>query len=161
MPDEDHSDEPTAPLPEVAAPSDPAPSRRATITVVVLVGVLVLVLCGGGSAALYLLGTADRQPAAAASIPPSPRGRPSNAAPPSPSFDPGSIIKGNCVVNQGTDEVPVIRAATCGPGTFQVLVRIDSTSDTTKCREVPGTTHHYFYSTTPATLDFVLCLRKQ
>jgi len=166
VPDEDHSDEPTAPLPETPPPAEPtAPaetprSRRGTVTLIALVGVLALVLCGGGTAALYLVDTADRQPAAAASKPPTPRSHPESAAPPSPSFDPGSIIRGNCVVNQGTDDAPMIRLASCGPGAYDVLVRIDSTSDTTKCRTVPGATHHYFYSTTPATLDFVLCLRK-
>ena len=129
----------------------------------VLVGVLAVVLCGGGAAGLYLVGAKDRQPAGSASAsvpPPTPHSRPPTATA-SAAFDPGSIIRGNCVTNTGTDEAPVLHLATCGPGTYLVLVRIDSTSDVTKCRTVPGVTHHYFFSTTPATLDFVLCLKKQ
>jgi hypothetical protein len=168
VPEEDPFDEPTAPLPvpdSADDPTDALPVQRklgGRVLLGVLIGVLVLVLCGGGAAALYLVGTKDRQPAAAAASapPPTPRAHPSSATP-SPAFDPGSIIRGNCVTNTGNDEAPVLHLVACGPGTYLVLVRIDSTSDVTKCRTVPGVTHHYFYSTTPATLDFVLCLRKQ
>jgi hypothetical protein len=48
----------------------------------------------------------------------------------------------------------------CAPGTFQVLAKFDGTNDVTKCKQVPSSTHHYFYETTPKTLDFVLCLKK-
>jgi len=169
--DEPGQDEPTALIGQPAAPAEPpaeqsapAPgrSRGPAIVLAALVGVLVVVLCGGGVAALYLIGTKDRQPPAARSAPPSPSSRPSSPSPrPSPTFDPGSIIKGNCVVNEGPDAAPVLRVVPCGPGTYQVLVRIDSTADVTKCRTVPGATHHYYYETTPPTLDFVLCLKKQ
>jgi hypothetical protein len=64
------------------------------------------------------------------------------------------------VQNTGTEDAPMLRVVTCGPGTFQVLSRIDGTVDIGKCKQVPGSTHHYFYDTTPDTLDFVLCLKK-
>jgi hypothetical protein len=140
----------------------PTPSRGSTALLVVLVSVLVVVLCGGGVAALYLIGSKDRQPVAAGgSGPPTPvaTNRPSSAAP-SSSYDPTTIIKGQCVKNEGTDDAPVLKVVACGPGTFQVLAKFDATSDITKCKQVPGSTHHYFYETTPKTLDFVLCLKK-
>jgi hypothetical protein len=134
-----------------------------TALLVVLVSVLVVVLCGGGVAGLYLLGTKDRQPtgSAAATGPatPTPANR-SPSASPSAAYDPTSIIKGNCVVNTGTDDTPVLKVVACGPGTFQVLAKFDGTNDVTKCKQIPSSTHHYFYETTPKTLDFVLCLKK-
>jgi len=142
---------------------DPTPAAGSTALLVVLVSVLVVVLCGGGVAALYLLGTKDRQPtgSAAASGPATPT--PADHAPsasPSLSNDPNLIIKGNCVTNTGTDDAPVLKVVACGPGTFQVLAKFDGTDDVTKCKQIPSSTHHYFYQTTPKTLDFVLCLKK-
>ncbi len=139
----------------------PTPSTGSTALLVVLVSVLVVVLCGGGVAALYLIGSKDRQPVAAGSGPTTPAAtsRPSSASP-SGSYDPTAIIKGQCVQNVGTEDAPVLKVAACGPGTFQVLARIDGTIDTTKCKQVAGSTHHYFYDTTPDTLDFILCLKK-
>ena len=138
-------------------------ARGSTALLVVLVSVLVVVLCGGGVAALYLLGTKDRQPTGSvtASGPATPT--PADHAPsasPSVSNDPNLIIKGNCVTNTGTDDAPVLKVVACGPGTFQVLAKFDGTDDVTKCKQIPSSTHHYFYQTTPKTLDFVLCLKK-
>jgi hypothetical protein len=145
-------------------PERPTPGAGSTALLVALVSVLVIVLCGGGVAALYLIGSKDRQPTAAGpggGGPATPTGtnRPPSASP-SASYDPSAIIKGQCVVNEGTDETPVLKVVTCGPGTLQVLAKIDGTTDATKCKQVPGSTHHYFYDTTPDTLDFVLCLKK-
>jgi hypothetical protein len=139
----------------------PTPATGSTALLVVLVSVLVVVLCGGGVAALYLIGSKDRQPVAAGSGPATPAAtnRPSSASP-SGSSDPTAIIKGQCVQNVGTEDAPVLKVVACGPGTFQVLARIDGTIDTTKCKQVAGSTHHYFYDTTPDTLDFILCLKK-
>lgn len=137
-------------------PAPPPPAGSSTALVVLLVSVLVVVLCGGGVAALYLIGLKDRQPAVASGA-----ANGSPGASTSPSFDVSSIVKGQCVVNDGSETVPVLRAVTCAPGTFKVLDRIDGTIDTNKCKQVPGTTHHYFYDTSPDSLDFVLCLKKQ
>jgi hypothetical protein len=161
-PDErpDAYDRPPEPPEEPA----PAPTRGSTALVALLVSVLVLVLCGGGVAALYLIGAKDRTPTASGTGS-APASTPTKAASPSasasPSFDPNSIIKGQCVVNEGTQDAPVLRPAACGPGTFQVLARFDGTIDKNKCKSVPGSNYHYFYDTSPDTLDFVLCLKKQ
>jgi len=141
---------------------EPTPSQGSPVLLVALVSVLVLVLCGGGVAALYLIGAKDRQPTATGAggpATPTPTNRPASPSG-SPSYDPSAIIKGQCVRNDGTDDAPVLKVVACGPGTFQVLAKIDGTTDTTKCKQIPGSTHHYFYETTPNTLDFVLCLKK-
>ena len=41
------------------------------------------------------------------------------------------------------------------------LAHFDGTKDDTKCDTVAGSTHKFFYDTSPDTLDFVLCLKKQ
>jgi len=144
-------------------PRPPAPGRNSTALVVVLVSVLVLVLCGGGVAALYLIGAKDHP--RAASGPGAPASRAATQAAASASAgasttDPNSILKGQCVVNDGSADAPVLRAVGCGPNTFEVLARFDGTTDNAKCKTVPGSNFHYFYDTSPDTLDFVLCLKK-
>jgi len=142
---------------------DPTPAAGSTALLVVLVSVLVLVLCGGGVAALYLIGTKDRQPAGTAAVggaaTPTSTNRAASASA-AASNDPSAIIKGQCVVNEGPQDAPVLKVVPCGPGTLQVLAKIDGTIDFAKCKDIPGSTHHYFYDTTPDTLDFVLCLKK-
>jgi hypothetical protein len=142
-----------------AEPGTSARQPGSTALLVVLVSVLVLVLCGGGVAALYLIGAKDRPPAAAGGATTTATGRPAGASA-SPSYDPSTIVKGQCVVNAGTEDAPVLKVVTCGPGTLQILAKIDGTIDITKCKQVAGSTHHYFYDTTPDTLDFVLCLKR-
>jgi len=148
------------PAPPESTPA-PAPARSSTALVVVLVSILVVVLCGGGVAALYLIGSKDRTPAANGPAAPSTSHATSPSTSPSPSYDPTSIIRGQCVANDGTQDAPVLRVVGCAPGTFKVLARFDGTIDENKCKSVPGSTHHYFYDTSPDTLDFVLCLQKQ
>ena len=139
--------------------------KSSTGLIVTLVVVLMLVLCGGGALALYLIGSKDSSPTAqksagsAGPVASASAGQLSAAA--SSGYDPTSIIKGQCVVNDGDENTPRLRVATCGAGTYLVLARFDGTDDTKKCDPVAGSTHNYYYQTTPATLDFVLCLKKQ
>src|SRR6266568_4723860 len=115
-----------------AEPRPPAPGRNSTALVVVLVSVLVLVLCGGGVAALYLIGAKDHP--RAASGPGAPASRAATSASASASTtDPNSILKGQCVVNDGSADAPVLRVVGCGPNTFEVLARFDGTTDNAKC----------------------------
>jgi hypothetical protein len=132
--------------------------------------VLVFVLCGGGGLALYLLNSKGSTPTAQGSpvVQGSPAtgaagssGNPTRSGAPTPSYDPSSIIKGQCVANDGTEDQPRLRVVGCTPGSYLVLARFDGTADTKKCTTVAGSTHDYFYETTPGTLDFVLCLKKQ
>jgi hypothetical protein len=138
------------------------PARHgASGLVITLAAVLVLVLCGGGALALYLMHAKDSvaggqsSPAATGSGSAGPR---ANAA---PSYDAGSIVKGQCVANDGTGDAPKLRVVNCAPGSYLVLARLDGTTDTNRCTMVPGSTHDFFYQTTPSTSDFVLCLKKQ
>jgi hypothetical protein len=141
----------------VSPPEEPGQGSKALVAV--LVSVLVLVLCGGGVAVLYLIGAKDRtprsnSPAAAATT------RGANPSPsPSRGTDPTAITKGQCVVNEGTQDVPVLRVVACGSGTYRVVERFDGTIDVARCNAVAGSDFHYFYDTTPNTLDFVLCLK--
>jgi hypothetical protein len=127
--------------------------------------VLALVLCGGGVAAAFVLNSGSSTPSARRSNAPTPSSTPSALPSPSASgvYDPTSIIKGQCVANDSTDaDHPRLRVVpACGPGNYQVLARFDGTKDTAKCDAVAGSTHNYFYDTTPDTLDFVLCLKQQ
>ncbi len=145
---------------DVEEPEPPA-KRGPTGLIITLVAVLVVVLCGAGALGYYLLkGDNGKTPAAAGgATSASPSASPTASA--APSYDPTSIIKGQCVVNDGDDQAPKLRVVACGPNTFQVLARFDGTKDDTKCDTVAGSTHKYFYDTTPDTLDFVLCLKKQ
>jgi hypothetical protein len=118
------------------------------------------VLCGGGGLALYLLNSKNSTPDAhrpPSATPSGGTGSPTAA----PSSDPRSIIKGQCVANDGTEDEPQLRVVDCTPGAYLVLARFDGTDDTGRCNTVAGSTHDYFYQTTPSTLDFVLCLKKQ
>src|SRR5262249_22286890 len=146
---------------DVQGAEPPAKRRGPTGLIITLVAVLAVVLCGAGALGYYLLrGDSGKTPAAAGGAP-SARGsaRPTASGP--PSYDPTSITRGQCVVNDGDDQAPKLRVVACGANTFQVLARFDGTKDDTKCDTVAGSTHKYFYDTTPDTLDFVLCLKKQ
>jgi hypothetical protein len=149
-------------------PPAPRPAKRSpTGLIITLVAALVIVLCGGGGLALYLLNskdsstTAQPKPPGGAGNAAAPSGNPTASAAGTPSYDPSSIIKGQCVANDGTEDVPRLRVVGCAAGSYLVLARFDGTADTKKCSTVAGSTHDYFYETTPGTLDFVLCLKKQ
>ncbi|WP_345631882.1 LppU/SCO3897 family protein [Rugosimonospora acidiphila] len=122
---------------------------------VALVTVVVLVVCAGGTLALYLM---RQGPAAAARS--APTATPSGAAA-SPGYDPAAIARGQCVANDGTVEAPKLRVVACAPGSYLVLARLDGTSDTNRCTIIPGSTHEFYYQTAPSTSDFVLCLKQQ
>jgi hypothetical protein len=68
---------------------------------------------------------------------------------------------GDCLVNDGTNEVPKMRKVTCAKGTFEVVKRFPATIDKSKCNGVPGYTHNYFFDSSVDSEDFVLCLKQR
>jgi hypothetical protein len=114
---------------------------------VVLVGVLVVVLCGGGVAGLYLIG--NRGSGA----------QHSGGSPASASLDPNTVEVGKCMVNGGSNDHPAIRIVPCGPHTYKVLSKIVGTTDKEQCRSVAGTDQVFFYDAHDQALNFVLCLQ--
>jgi hypothetical protein len=128
-------------------PREPAGSRA---LLVVLVTVLVIVLCGGGLAGLYLLGKGNQSSSGDGST-----GHPSTST----TVDPTTIAIGQCMVNDGTDEVPKIRIVTCTPGTLKVIGKINGTVDKDQCKQIAGANRAYYYKTKNDTGDFLLCLQ--
>ncbi len=134
------------------------PSQGSKGLVAVLAAVLVLVLCGGGVAALYLIGAGSHTSSAGGS---SPTPASTAASGTAGSYDPTGIKLDQCVENEGSDLDPRLKVVTCAPGALKVIKRFDGTVDVTQCDNVKGATHHYFYDTTPNSADFVLCLQRQ
>jgi hypothetical protein len=154
------------PPPPVWGPPTAPPKKRGPGGIIALVIVLVVLLCGGGLAALYFIGKNSNTPAAKGTTQPStpPSVAPSTAADsPSPdAADPiTSITVGQCVVNKGTNTQADLQIVPCGKNTFKVLKRFNGTLDSKKCSTVSGYTHYFTYETTPASDDFLLCLKKQ
>ncbi|HEX6498527.1 MAG TPA: hypothetical protein VF054_05790 [Micromonosporaceae bacterium] len=153
-------------VPAWATPPAPRPKRPTGLIITVAAAVVVL-LCGGATAALYLLRPHRPGNAAAAGTPSArPTASPSVAAPSAtrPSVNPTDVrafATGQCVVNQGSEDDPSLRTVACGPHTLKIIARFDGTSDVRKCDSVTGATHHYYYKTTPESLSFVLCFRQQ
>jgi hypothetical protein len=96
-----------------------------------------------------------------------PFGRSANA--PAPSAGPSQLPKsarlaqqGDCLQNQGTSAQPVLIVVTCGSGTYEVLERLEGTTQVSGCDAVQSSTYHYFYdSELPDSFDFVLCMSKR
>jgi hypothetical protein len=137
------------------------PKRGSKGLVAVLAAVLVLVLCGGGVAALYLIGAGTGRSNAGGSSSSPPSAGPSASGSATSRYDPTGIKVDQCVKNEGTDLDPRLTVVPCGRGTLKVIKRFDGTVDDKLCNDVKGATHHYFYDTTPDSADFVLCLQQQ
>lgn len=141
---------------------------RSTGMVVAIVAAVVLLLGGGGLVG-YLAYRAAGAPDAGAGSSPGPAGSRS-ALPSAPTASPTAqvasgdsrfVTKGQCVVNDGTGDKPVMRVVPCGPNTYEVLARFDGTVKQEKCRDVSGYEYHYYYDSELDALDFVLCLKKR
>ncbi|MEU0554016.1 hypothetical protein [Dactylosporangium maewongense] len=138
-----------------------------------LVIVLVLLLCGGGAAGIWYVlkndktGPATTSPTTAAPKPSGSGKASTSAAPSGGASSPGGVQAGDaktvkvgeCLTNTGTATAPVMQKTTCAAGTFEVLKRIEGTSDKEKCNGVTGYTHNYFFKATPETFSFVLCMK--
>jgi hypothetical protein len=141
----------------------PPPPKRNTPIVALVVTLGVLICIGLGATAWLLKVRNDNKPKAQAT--------PSDAAQNPGPVPLGSedarfnVKKGDCVVNEGTDQVPEMRATKCISGTYQVLQRFDGRTTgekdaEAKCAKVTGYTKWYFYDSSFDDLDFVLCLKE-
>jgi hypothetical protein len=160
------------PAPEPApvwTPPPPAPpKRRGSAPLVVTVILLALVVCGGlGVGGYYVLKNRDTPtgqpttPASGDANTPKPGSSTGGAG---SSTDARYANKGQCLVNKGSKEKPVMQITKCAAGTFEVLARFDGTKDYAgKCGggKVPGYQFYYFFDSEVDTLDFVLCLKKR
>lgn len=162
-----HVDERMADLPGQGAPGGAGPDQRSPAGSVALVLVLSLIVvlfaCGGAGLALYLINGHHGGGVAAGSAPgpsgsTSAKGSPTSTASP---LNPAAVVAGECVANDGTEDVPKLRLTACAPGSFLVVGRFDGTDDVNRCDAVAGATHNFFYRTDPASLSFVLCLKRQ
>jgi hypothetical protein len=171
---------------------EPEPPKRSSTRLIVSVVVVLAVLVLGGAATLFYLNSRDHDPAAsppgnhatnqaggAQTGGPQAGGGQGDATAPA-GQDPGAATgqsgtpapessaearfatKGQCLVNDGTNEVPRMRIVACGPNTYEVLARFDATIDyQTECGKVKGYQFHYFFDSELNALDFVLCLKKR
>jgi hypothetical protein len=149
--------------PPAWGPATPPPSKRNTPIVALVVTLGVLICIGLGTTAWLWKNRNDTNPAAGVS--------PSDAAANPGPVPRGSedarfnVKKGDCVVNEGSDFAPEMKATACVSGTFQVLERINGKTTgekdaEAKCSKVAGYTKWYFYDSDLDDLDFVLCLRE-
>jgi hypothetical protein len=140
----------------------PAPPKRNTPIVALVVTLGVLIFVGLGATA-WLLKVRNDKPTAS----PTTSDAATNPGPvPLGSEDARFNVKqGDCVVNEGSDDQPEMRVNACTSGTFEVLKRIDGKTTgekdaESKCSKVPGYTKWYFYDSQLDDLDFVLCLKE-
>jgi hypothetical protein len=143
-------------------PAPPPPRRRGPgAGIIVLVVVLGLLALAGGGVTWWLLSRPDT-PAQALPQPSPTTAAPSTAA--SGDADARFVTSGQCVRNEGSEDVPQMTIAPCAKGTFEVLKRVDGATTgerdaEKKCASVAGYTNWYFYDSELDALDFVLCLR--
>jgi len=87
---------------------------------------------------------------------------PAEPSPAEPSPDREEFARGDCVVNDGTEADADLRKVPCGPGTYQVLLRIPATTDGDRCKTLaPQATANYVHDNTVDLFDYVLCLKKR
>jgi hypothetical protein len=147
-------------------PPTPPPKKGGSGVLVTVVVVLAVLLCAGGATGLWYV-TRDNSNTANPSntTPPTgdpsanPSGSASSSANPSPSVgnDAVTAAVNECFVNQGTEDKPSLKRQKCAAGTYQVLKRIEDTTDTTQCEGTKDYTHHYYYQQGPK--KFVLCMK--
>ncbi|WFE51059.1 hypothetical protein O7617_12290 [Micromonospora sp. WMMD1155] len=72
------------------------------------------------------------------------------------------FARGDCVVNEGTEEDAELRKVPCGPNTYQVLLRIPATTDGDRCETLaPQATANYVHDNSIDLFDYVLCLKER
>jgi hypothetical protein len=152
-------------------PQQPPPRKRGSGLLVTVIVVLAVLVCGGGAAGAYFLlkgrssATASRAGNAGASA--TPTGAAPTTAAPSPSQDDTgeddavAAKAGDCLVNQGTNDKPLMQKVTCAAGAFEVLKRFDGTDDVKKCDGVKDYAFNYTFKSDIPTKNFVLCMKKR
>ncbi|SCF43167.1 LppU/SCO3897 family protein [Micromonospora mirobrigensis] len=154
-----------------APPGYPVPPpRRSGRKVALIVGaVLVALLCPCLVLAGWLVlpsGDDDRSSAPSTAVPVDPTEEPTDEPTEEPTGEPPApggqdFAKGDCVVNDGTSQAAALRKVPCGPGAFEVLLRIPGTAEGDRCaRLAPQATANYVSDGPLAEQDFVLCLRR-
>ncbi|GAA2635961.1 LppU/SCO3897 family protein [Paractinoplanes durhamensis] len=144
-------------------PPPPPPTKRNTPIIALVVTLGVLICIGLGTTAWLLKVRNDNKPQAGAS--PSTAATNVGAVPHGSEDARFNVKKGDCVVNEGTDELPEMKATQCTSGTYEVLERINGKTTgekdaESKCSKVTGYTKWYFYDSPLDDLDFVLCLKE-
>ncbi|MGC9666063.1 LppU/SCO3897 family protein [Planosporangium sp. 12N6] len=154
----------------------PAGSKRGLKIGLIIGGIVLLLLCLCGGAAVYglaKLGEAESKPAAVSSrsVGAAPSTSPGRRSSPSPSptgesaDDEDTLAKGDCVVNDGNNSDPKLRKVTCGPNTYEILLKIPFTTDSERCNNqfggAPGTEATFTRDGTGTLNDFVLCMKKR
>jgi hypothetical protein len=149
----------------------PPPKKRGSGLLITVVVVLAVLLCGGGAGAYSSVSHNNKDTTAGSGATDKPTNSGNTAGPSAGPSAAGSAAAtnnagdakdaqvGDCLINDGTSDKPVLRKTTCAAGTFEILKRFDSTSDVKKCENVPGYTHNYFYKTKNDTFSFVLCMK--
>ncbi|MEO3776832.1 hypothetical protein ABGB16_08260 [Micromonospora sp. B11E3] len=90
-----------------------------------------------------------------------PTAAPTTAEPSPSEDDDDEFAKGDCVVNDGTDDDAELRKVPCGPNTYKILLRIPATADGDRCETLaPESTANYVHDNSVDFLDYVLCLKK-
>ncbi|MFC7708335.1 LppU/SCO3897 family protein [Micromonospora lupini] len=149
-------------------PAPPAKRRGGKIALIVVLVVLLLVCPCLGLVGWAVWKAADNDsdaaaPAPSLSAPVVPPVLPSDLPSPNlPSPDEEEFAKGDCVVNDGSEDDADLRKVPCGPNTYQVLLRIPATTDGDRCKTLaPQATANYVHDNTIDVLDYVLCLKKR
>ncbi|MBW4703898.1 hypothetical protein J7462_19375 [Micromonospora sp. RL09-050-HVF-A] len=139
--------------------------------------VVVLLLCPclvvGGWFLLASGDSDDPAPEAVASASPTENG-PTGNAPTEPTVEPTTaeptptptraeqIVRGDCVVNDGTASDADLRKVPCGPNTYEVLLRIPASTNGDRCKSLaPESNANYVHDNSVDLFDYVLCLRKR
>lgn len=139
-------------------PQAPVHPRRSAIAIGAIIVVVLLAIGAAAATAVLLTRGDDRAaPGPGGSTPPSASASPSSSA----NADAKVAVVGDCLVNKGTAKDPDMQKVACAANTYQVLKRIDGTSDQKKCEGTPNLTDWYFYDDAVDTSDFVLCLKKR
>jgi hypothetical protein len=142
----------------------PVAPRRNTSILVLVVALGVLIVVGLGATA-WLLNEQRRTDRNQAAPSESATAQVPGPAPVGSEDARFYVKKGDCVVNEGTDEEPNMRATACTSGTYEVLDRIKGKTTgekdaERKCAKVSGYTKWFFYDSPLDELDFVLCLKE-
>ncbi|GAB2580609.1 hypothetical protein Aab01nite_57240 [Paractinoplanes abujensis] len=145
------------------APVPPPKRNTPIIALVVTLGVLIVI--GLGTTAWLLSKRADDQRQQQASPDPAASELLTGPAPQGSDDARFYVKKGDCVINEGDDNEPNMRAAPCTTGTYEVLARFEGKATgekdaERKCAKVTGYTKWFFYDSALDDLDFVLCLKE-
>ncbi|MEN3610282.1 hypothetical protein AAH979_12085 [Plantactinospora sp. ZYX-F-223] len=164
---------PGAPYGPPGAPLGPAgapPKSGGGLKIALIVGgIVLLLLCACGGIGIWWAvdqSGDDSDPGIGAPAPTSSaRSTPSRPAS-TPSSSSERYVKGDCLVNDGTDDEPELRKVACGPGTYEVLSRIPFTTDPKQCENDPifgsPEADANYVQDDPLDLgDFVLCLKRR